>query len=119
MHKVQRLLVISAGYVAASIVAGVVSLLGIVVANVEIRRFVTRLLGRDFGLVGFLDACNVFRRAGDIDLGRLRTATGVGVRYDSPLGPLRLDFGFKIRPHTMPDGRERGWEYHLSIGEAF
>lgn len=34
MHKVQRLLVISAGYVAASIVAGVVSLLGIVVANV-------------------------------------------------------------------------------------
>jgi len=92
---------------------------GIVVANVEIRRFVTRLLGRDFGLVGFLDAGNVFRRAGDIDLGRLRTATGVGVRYDSPLGPLRLDFGFKIRPHTMPDGRERGWEYHLSIGEAF
>lgn len=34
MHKLQRLLVISAGYVAASIVAGVVSLLGVLVANV-------------------------------------------------------------------------------------
>jgi hypothetical protein len=36
MLKVQRLLVISAGYVAASIVAGVVSLLSIVVANVGV-----------------------------------------------------------------------------------
>lgn len=34
MRKVQRLLVISAGYIAASIVAGVVSLLSIVVASV-------------------------------------------------------------------------------------
>ncbi len=92
---------------------------GVVVANVEIRRLVTRLLGRNFGIVGFLDTGNVFRRAGDIDLGQLRSAAGFGVRYDSPLGPLRLDFGFKTRRRTINEVRERGWEYHLSIGEAF
>lgn len=36
MRKVQRLLVISAGYIAASIVAGVVSLLSVMVANVGV-----------------------------------------------------------------------------------
>jgi outer membrane translocation and assembly module TamA len=54
-----------------------------------------------------------------VDLGRLRGSAGFGVRYDSPLGPLRLDFGFKVRPRTVSGSPERGWEYHLSIGEAF
>jgi outer membrane protein insertion porin family len=92
---------------------------GILVGNFEVRRLVARLLGRNFGVVGFVDAGNVFERAGDIDLGRLRSSVGFGVRYDSPLGPLRLDFGFKTRRRTVNDARERGWEYHLSIGEAF
>jgi outer membrane translocation and assembly module TamA len=41
------------------------------------------------------------------------------VRYDSPLGPIRVDFGFKMHPEIVGGERERGWEYHLSIGEAF
>jgi outer membrane protein insertion porin family len=92
---------------------------GIVVVNVELRRRLTRLLGRDFGVVGFLDGGNVFRRAADVNLSRLRGAAGFGVRYDSPLGPLRLDFGFKLGSRTINGNPERGWEYHLSIGEAF
>lgn len=92
---------------------------GIVVLNVEARRILTRLFGRDLGVVGFLDAGNVFARANDVDFTRLRVAPGFGVRYDSPLGPLRLDFGFKVSPKTFDGRRENGWEYHLSIGEAF
>jgi outer membrane protein insertion porin family len=92
---------------------------GVIVANVELRRVVTRVLGRDLGVVGFLDGGNVFRRAGDVDLGRLRGTTGFGLRYDSPLGPLRLDFGFKFQTRTYSGNPESGWEYHLSIGEAF
>ncbi len=92
---------------------------GVIIGNVEVRRVVTRLLGRDFGVVGFLDGGNVFRRAGDLDLGRLRGTTGFGVRYDSPIGPLRLDFGFKFQTRTYSGNPESGWEYHLSIGEAF
>ncbi len=92
---------------------------GIVVLNVEVRRILTRLYGRDLGVVAFLDGGNVFARATDVDFTRLRAAPGFGLRYDSPLGPLRLDFGFKIRPKTFDGRRENGWEYHLSIGEAF
>src|SRR5690606_36382417 len=92
---------------------------GIVVLNVEVRRILTRLFGRDLGAVAFLDGGNVFARATDVDFTRLRAAPGFGLRYDSPLGPLRLDFGFKIRPKTFDGRRENGWEYHLSIGEAF
>ena len=92
---------------------------GLVVMNGEFRRYLTKLFGRDLGGVAFLDAGNVFRRANDIDLGRLRAGAGFGIRYDSPLGPLRLDFGFKLKPVVLNGTRERGWEYHLSIGEAF
>jgi len=92
---------------------------GVVVVNAELRRILTRVLGRDFGVVGFLDAGNVFGRANDVSLAKLRGAAGFGIRYDSPLGPLRLDFGFKLRPRSSGDRPERGWEYHLSIGEAF
>lgn len=92
---------------------------GLVILNVELRRIVTRLFGRDLGAVAFVDSGNVFGRASDIRLGRLRVAPGFGVRYDSPLGPLRLDFGFKVNPKTFDGRRENGWEYHLSIGEAF
>jgi outer membrane translocation and assembly module TamA len=56
----------------------------------------------------------------DLDLGQLRGSLGVGVRYDSPIGPVRIDFGFKTNRLVFTSGqRERGWEYHLSIGEAF
>jgi hypothetical protein len=51
------------------------------------------------------------------------------MRYDSPIGPIRLDIGFKVHPQIVGgqilDGqfvggqRERSWEYHLSIGEVF
>jgi outer membrane translocation and assembly module TamA len=50
----------------------------------------------------------------------LRAAAGFGVRLGSSLGPIRLDFGWKLKPRiTGLNQREKGWEYHLSIGEAF
>lgn len=93
---------------------------GLVVFNAELRALVARPFRRDLVAVAFADAGNVFNRAGDINLARLRTGVGFGVRYDSPLGPLRLDFGFKTdRLSIFTAGRERRWEFHLSIGEAF
>jgi outer membrane protein insertion porin family len=92
---------------------------GLVVLNLELRRRVGRLFGRDMGVVAFADAGNVFNRASDVRLSELRPTSGFGIRYNSPLGPLRLDFGFKLDRREMNGTRERGWEYHLSIGEAF
>jgi outer membrane protein assembly factor BamA len=92
---------------------------GLIVLNAELRTIIGRLFGRNFATVGFVDAGNVFAKAGDVDLSRIRAAVGFGFRYDSPLGPLRLDFGFKTRRNRIGGTLERGWEYHLSIGEVF
>lgn len=91
----------------------------VIILNGELRRVVGRLLGHDLIGVGFVDAGNVFAKVSTFDLSRVRGSAGVGVRYDSPLGPIRLDFGFKLHPEIVGGERERGWEYHLSIGEAF
>jgi outer membrane translocation and assembly module TamA len=49
----------------------------------------------------------------------LRTAAGFGIRYRSPLGPLRLDVGFKLDRRDLNRGSERRAVYHLSLGQAF
>jgi outer membrane protein insertion porin family len=92
---------------------------GLVIFNAELRTVVGQLFHRDFGIALFSDSGNVFARAGDIDLARLRGSLGFGLRYDSPFGPLRLDFGFKTSRLIIGGQRERAWEYHLSFGEIF
>jgi outer membrane translocation and assembly module TamA len=75
---------------------------------------------KGLGLVGFVDAGNVFRRAENISVTELRVATGFGVRYRSPIGPLRVDLGFKVNPRVLASGsRERASVLHISLGQAF
>jgi outer membrane protein insertion porin family len=57
---------------------------------------VGRNLGRIFRLVAFMDAGNVYAEAEQFDLGELRSAVGFGIRVITPVGPMRLDFGFKL-----------------------
>lgn len=71
------------------------------------------------GLVGFVDAGNVFLRARDLAVSDLRSTAGVGIRYRSPLGPLRFDIGFKLDRRDFSRGVERRAVYHLSLGQAF
>lgn len=52
-----------------------------------------------FGPVGgtvFTDWGQVWRDWRDFDPDELRPGAGVGARYQSPIGPLRLDVGFKL-----------------------
>jgi outer membrane protein insertion porin family len=88
---------------------------GVVVLNGEVRT----QLWTNIAVVGFVDGGNVFARAGDMSLSDLRGSAGAGLRYRSPLGPLRLDVGFKFDRRIVSGKRERGWEFHLSIGEIF
>lgn len=87
----------------------------LVVLNTELRT----PYAKGVGLVGFLDAGNVFLRASDVDLAELRAAAGFGIRYRSPLGPLRFDIGFKLDRRDFSRGIERRVVYHLSLGQAF
>jgi outer membrane protein assembly factor BamA len=38
----------------------------------------------------------------DCDYNYLSHAIGVGVRYQTPIGPLRLDFGYNLNPPAFP-----------------
>jgi len=75
---------------------------------------------KNLQLVWFTDAGNVFKTASDISLDELRLSSGIGFRYRSPIGPLRVDWGFKISTRLLlTGGRERSNVLHISLGQAF
>jgi outer membrane protein assembly complex protein YaeT len=77
----------------------------------------------DFGGVAFVDAGNVWDAAWDFRPADLRYDTGIGLRYASPVGPLRLDWAYQLTPieGLRIDGelQRRRWRVHFSIGQAF
>jgi translocation and assembly module TamA len=58
----------------------------------------------DFALAAFYDAGNAF----DTSDFTFYSSAGVGLRWFSPIGPIRIDFGFPLK-----DG---GFRFHLSMG---
>lgn len=89
---------------------------GLVVLNAELRSAASDTLQA----VVFLDAGNVFPAAGDLSLADLRPAAGVGLRYVSPVGPIRVDWGFNLDRRELTPGRlERSNVLHISLGQAF
>jgi outer membrane translocation and assembly module TamA len=87
----------------------------LVIVNAELRVPVHG----GFGVVGFFDTGNVFARTNDINFGELRSALGFGVRYKSPIGPIRVDLGFKLGRHTIAGRLEDLTAFHISLGQAF
>jgi outer membrane protein insertion porin family len=76
-----------------------------------------------FGAVVFYDTGNVWSNSWDINLGDLRHAVGAGLRYTTPVGPLRFDVGYQLNPIpgllVNGDPQTRRWRVHFSIGQAF
>lgn len=72
-------------------------------------------LTRSFQLATFLDVGNVYPEVGDLSLSDLRSSAGLGVRYMTPIGPVRLDWGY-VLDHRPGEKRSR---FHLTIGHAF
>ena len=83
-------------------------------------RFLVR--GRLSGVV-FIDGGNVWADPASIGPGGLRWAAGPGLRYNTGIGPLRVDFGKQLNPirglvvNGIPERRK--WRVHFSIGQAF
>ena len=63
-------------------------------------------LKEKWGVAAFVDSGNAFE---DADI-RLRTGVGVGLRWFSPIGPIRLDLA------VPRGGDERGVQLHFSLG---
>jgi outer membrane protein insertion porin family len=72
-------------------------------------------LSRSFQLASFLDTGNVYLETQALDLADLRWSAGFGVRYRTPIGPIRLDWGY-VLDHEPGEARSR---FSLSIGHAF
>lgn len=53
--------------------------------------------------VGFFDAGNAFSAAEGISFSGMRMAAGGGIRWLSPIGPLRLEIGFPLNPRVGDD----------------
>jgi outer membrane protein assembly complex protein YaeT len=77
----------------------------------------------NFGGVLFVDAGNVWSTAWEYHLNDLRYAVGPGLRYMTPIGPIRFDVGFQVNPIQgliiNGDPEKRHWRIHFSIGQAF
>ena len=66
-------------------------------------------------LAGFFDTGNVYGFSTKFDPTDLRYAAGAGVRWLSPFGPIRLDYGVNLDRRT---GEDFG-AFHFSVGSPF
>jgi outer membrane protein insertion porin family len=84
-----------------------------------------------FSLVFFLDFGNVWTRAKEFRASDIAIASGVGVRYATVAGPIRIDFGFRVFDPSEVSGRQwvlqkKFWKetlanfvLHFGIGHSF
>jgi outer membrane protein insertion porin family len=79
-------------------------------ANAEFRI----ALRKGFGMVTFIDVGNVWQKIEDVGT-KLRYTAGLGLRYETPVGPFRIDYGHKLNKEK---GESEG-ELHFSFGQAF
>ena len=72
-------------------------------------------INEDFGAVAFVDGGGAFEGAMPGDGGDWYIGAGLGVRYYSPIGPVRLDVAMPINAREG----EPGVQIYISIGQAF
>ena len=73
--------------------------------------------------VAFIDTGNVWSEEWHVRFGELRYAVGPGLRYATPIGPIRVDVGVQLNPipglFINGEPEKRRWRVHFSIGQAF
>lgn len=74
-------------------------------------------IGKDFGLVFFYDVGNVFSDPyPNFKKEGVRQSAGLGIRYYTSIGPLRLDIAFPLNKRRHID---HSVEAYFSIGQSF
>ncbi|MGH9938999.1 MAG: BamA/OMP85 family outer membrane protein, partial [Blastocatellia bacterium] len=90
------------------------------VFNFELRYPLTSRLR----LVPFYDLGNVFKRVSDFRFSRMTNTIGVGMRINTPLGPLGVDYGYLIDPPAFATSsgallRQPRGAIHIRFGQTF
>ncbi|MGH9502832.1 MAG: POTRA domain-containing protein [Terriglobales bacterium] len=70
---------------------------------------------KNLGLVTFYDGGNVFQHIGFRDFGSYSNTVGLGFRYKTPIGPVRLDIGHNL---NAPPGI-KSTQIFVTLGQAF
>jgi outer membrane protein insertion porin family len=76
---------------------------------------------RKAGLMGvlFYDTGNAYDNGEDIDLSDLRESIGFGFRWYSPIGPMRLEYGYILETDPRGDGEGGEGRWEFTMGMAF
>lgn len=80
-----------------------------------------RRIGQSLGFAVFVDAGQVSQNVNPLN-STLRFGTGAGVRYYTPIGPIRLDFAVPInRRYDQQTHRfiDDAFEIYIGLGQAF
>ncbi len=77
----------------------------------EIRQSLYKMIGAAL----FADIGNVWLRPKDFHFGDLRTSVGFGLRANTPIGILRLDYGINLQPKED----EPHEKLYFNMGQAF
>ncbi|HMY75702.1 MAG TPA: BamA/TamA family outer membrane protein, partial [Blastocatellia bacterium] len=77
-------------------------------------------------LVPFYDLGNVFRRVSDFSWAGMTHTVGAGLRFNTPLGPVGVDYGFLLDPpaYAVPGVpgavlRQPRGSIHIRFGQSF
>lgn len=62
----------------------------------------------------FFDSGYVYDQISDFDIGAINSSVGLGLRFITPIGPIRIDYGYPIRETEF-----RNKFPHLAFGHAF
>jgi outer membrane protein insertion porin family len=63
----------------------------------------------------FFDAGNIYKHHNEFKMKSIKTTSGVGIAFITPLGPIRFDYARKHQPEAY----EANGEFHMSISFAF
>ncbi|OQX54141.1 MAG: outer membrane protein assembly factor BamA [Candidatus Omnitrophica bacterium 4484_213] len=64
----------------------------------------------------FYDLGNVWAKSSDIDLSDLKAGAGLGIRINTPIGPLKLDYGYGFDPDP---GEKKEGHFYFSMSRAW
>lgn len=93
---------------------------GLAILNFELRYPLSERLR----LVPFYDVGNVFRRVRDFSFSRLTHTVGFGLRINTPIGPVGVDYGLLLDPpeYRSTTGaiiRQQRGVFHVRLGQSF